>query len=96
MTNSVLMPAYRHSVFSLIVAVVFAYLTLNSTATAHSGHGKNEAPPARLAEAAPRVETQSAQFQLVATARNGTLVIYLDRTDSNAPVVGATVEVMAG
>ncbi len=93
---SMLMSAYPRSVFTLIVAVVFAHWALIPTAGAHSGHGKSEAPPTRMAEAAPRVDTQSAQFQLVASARNGTLVIYLDRTDSNAPVVGATVEVMAG
>ncbi|MDI4665644.1 efflux RND transporter periplasmic adaptor subunit, partial [Xanthobacter autotrophicus] len=42
---------------------------------------------------APRAEAASADFELVAVLRDGTLTIHLDRFADNAPVEGATIEV---
>ena len=59
---------------------------------AHEGHDHgNEAPAAPVA-AAPRGSSSTDALELVAIARNGRLVVFLDRADSNEPVADAVVE----
>ncbi|MBU6466705.1 MAG: hypothetical protein KGQ30_08310, partial [Burkholderiales bacterium] len=66
---------------------------------AHGGEDHGNAPaPAPVASAAPRAQAQSEDFELVAEVQGQgqALVLFLDRFDSNAPVVGAQVEVDGG
>ena len=59
-------------------------------ARAHGDHG--EAPAAQTMSL-PRVEAAGFEVELVAVAEGHTLMIYLDRSDTNAPVNGAAIEV---
>jgi len=60
---------------------------------AHEGHDHEAPPPAAIANLAPRAEAVSERYELVAIARAGELVIYLDGFATNAQVDGATIEV---
>jgi membrane fusion protein, heavy metal efflux system len=78
-----------------LAAVVAAFLSALACATpsfAHEGHDHDVASPA-IAHVAPRAEAQSAAFELVAVPKGDALEIWLDRFDTNAPVVGATISV---
>ena len=75
------------------LALLFA-LTSHS-AWAHAGHD-NDAPSPVSGTAAPRAETHSDLFELVATVRGGAAVITLDRFATNEPVTGAAIEVGEG
>jgi len=63
-----------------------------STGRAHEGHDHGPEPAVKT-NASPRGHAASAQFELVAIAQTGDLVIYLDRFATNEPVTDATVEV---
>ncbi|MET3356229.1 UNVERIFIED_ORG: hypothetical protein ABID33_004156 [Xanthobacter viscosus] len=84
----------RHFVWraGLGSCALLAGLMLVMGAMAHEGHdhGAPAAPPE--ATLAPRAEATSADFELVAVLRGGTLAIHLDRFADNAPVDGATIE----
>ena len=60
---------------------------------AHDGHDHGAPPPAAISNLAPRTEAASEQYELVAIARGGDLVIYLDRFATNESVDGASIEV---
>jgi len=68
-------------------------MALTTGALAHEGHDHGAPPPPQVTTLAPRAEAASADFELVAVLRDGTLTIHLDRFADNAPVEGATVEV---
>ena len=72
-------------------ALVAAAAPLHS-ARAHGDHGA--APPAQTT-ALPRVEAAGFEVELVAVAEDHTLTIYLDRSETNAPVDGVSIEVAA-
>ena len=78
-------------------AALLACLALDLTARAHEGHDAghdHDAPPAFEAGAtAPRGEAASRNFELVAVARGGALVLYLDRFRTNEPVRDAGIAV---
>ncbi|HEV2542891.1 MAG TPA: HlyD family efflux transporter periplasmic adaptor subunit [Methylobacterium sp.] len=59
---------------------------------AHEGHDHGNETPAAPVAAAPRGASSTDALELVAIARNGRLVVFLDRADSNAPVTDAVVE----
>lgn len=61
-------------------------------AMAHEGHDHGASTPPQVTTLAPRAEAASADFELVAVLREGTLAIHLDRFADNAPVDGATIE----
>lgn len=68
-------------------------ITSAGTAFSHTGHAHgDEAPPAAV-QTAPRATAASPLFELVAVANGTGLLIYLDRFETNAPVIGATVDV---
>ena len=75
---------------ALLCAAALA-AALPPSVRAHEGHGA-EAPPATTAPM-PRLESEGSDVELVATAEGHTLTIYLDRSATNAPIDGATVEV---
>lgn len=64
-------------------------------AAAHEGHDHADeaVPSAMVRSESPRIESTGTVFELVAVARGHDLTVYLDRTDTNAPVDGATVEI---
>lgn len=61
-------------------------------AYAHEGHDHGDTPPPTVS-VTPRGEAHSGEFELVATLRNGALLIYLDHYPTNEPITGATMEV---
>ncbi len=60
---------------------------------AHEGDDHDAPALATIANLAPRAEAVSMLYELVAIARAGELVIYLDRFATNETVDGATIEV---
>lgn len=81
----------RKAVFGL--CGLLAGAALSGPASAHEGHDHGAPPPPEVTMLAPRAEVASADFELVAVLRDGTLTIHLDRFADNAPVEGATIEV---
>ncbi|MGQ0664100.1 MAG: hypothetical protein ACT4P2_11050 [Pseudomonadota bacterium] len=76
----------------LIAATALAAALWAAPLFAHQGHAHGqrlEPIPADLA--APRAEARSDDFELVAVAADGKLVIYIDRLAGNRPVAGAEV-----
>lgn len=66
-------------------------------AFAHEGHDHGDAPkPTPVADAAPRFEAASEEFELVGVLHGRALTLYLDRYASNAPVEKAMLEVEVG
>lgn len=66
---------------------------------AHGPNGEHLDGPAATAgaaDASPRMETKSEQFELVATLGRGELSILIDRFETNEPVLDAKVEVESG
>ena len=77
-----------------ICAAAFASFLGVGSLLAHEGHDHGAPPPAAvIANLAPRAEAVSELYELVAIARAGELVIYLDRFATNEQVDGATIEV---
>lgn len=63
-------------------------------AAGHEGHDdKKGAPPAAAGHLAPRAESSTAEFSLLATIEGTRLVVYLDRFATNEPVARATLEI---
>ena len=81
-----------------LCAVALASFSGSGSLLAHDGHDHGEPPPAAVSNTAPRTEAASEHYELVAIARGGDLVIYLDRFATNESVDGAsiTVETPAG
>lgn len=75
-------------------AALLMFFVAVGSAPAHEGHSHNDAlaVPAAAASAAPRSEVASEQFELVAVARDGELIVYLDHATSNEPIETATLE----
>lgn len=80
--------------------LIFTLLSLLFTpvlAFAHGGEDHGGGPkPVSVTNVALRAEAQTEMFELLATASNGQLTIFIDRFASNAPVTGAKVEVESG
>jgi membrane fusion protein, heavy metal efflux system len=73
-------------------AVIFLCF-LSAAAFAHEGEDHGAPPTPVSTTIAPRAESASADFELVAVSRGKMLEIYLDRYQSNEPVQGATIDV---
>ena len=71
-------------------------LAVSAPLRAHEGH--DHGPPQSMVEAVatPRAVAESEVFELVAVLEAQGLILYLDRYDSNEPVVGARIEVESG
>lgn len=79
-----------------IVALLAGLLATPHAAFAHAGHD-DETPAAPTGgTGAPRVEASSDLFELVGVARDGALVLFLDRYATNEPVERAVLEVGVG
>lgn len=81
---------FRPGLARLCAAALMAVMPL-STAGAHGDHG--DAAPDAPASSLPRLESEGAGIELVAVADEHELTIYLDRSDTNAPIDGAKIEV---
>jgi cobalt-zinc-cadmium efflux system membrane fusion protein len=76
------------------VTTAFLFAAALAAPMAHAHEGHDEAKPAAAAPAAPRVVAEGSDWELVAAAKGHVLTIYLDRRTTNAPVEGATIEVL--
>jgi RND family efflux transporter MFP subunit len=83
--------------FSHITAVLRALAVtlalLAGPVYAHEGHDHGAPPPPVSKTIAPRGEAASAAFELVAVPKDGTLILYLDRFETDEPVQGATLTI---
>jgi cobalt-zinc-cadmium efflux system membrane fusion protein len=75
--------------FALIIAS--ALIMLSQQTLAHEGQDHDATPKSVEIPASPRGEASSDVFELVAIARSGEIIIYLDRFATNEPVVDANV-----
>ena len=82
----------RHQAYGWLVAILLIALPIQS-APGHEGHDHGTPQRSMVQAAAPRVEVASEQFELVATARNGELTIYLDTFATGEPVTDAAITV---
>ena len=82
------MTLIRLGFFAVLLGVTFA-----GTAFAHEGHVHGDDAPPPTVQTAPRATAASPLFELVAVASGTGLVVYLDRFETNAPVIGAMVDV---
>jgi membrane fusion protein, heavy metal efflux system len=78
---------------AVLCAAALASVLGGGSLLAHEGHDHGAPAPAIIANLAPRAEAVSELYELVAVARAGELAIYLDRSATNEPVDGATIEV---
>ena len=76
-----------------LCAVALASFSVIGSLLAHEGHEHDAPVPAAISNLAPRAEAASELYELVAIARAGELVVYLDRFETNESVDGATIEV---
>lgn len=74
-----------------------ALLLLPSAVWAHGDEPHGDAPhPAAAAPAQPGFEAATEAFELVGRIDDGALLIWVQRFETNAPVLGATLQVEAG
>ncbi len=83
----------RSSFRAALCAVALASFSASSSLLAHEGHEHDAPVVAVISNLAPRAEAASELYELVAIARAGELVVYLDRFATNESVDGATIEV---
>ena len=72
----------------LLRAVTLAIALLAGSAAAHEGHDHGGQADAFPKAGSPPARIHLGPFELVALLQKGELVIYLDRFESNDPVVG--------
>ena len=81
----------------LILGLMLAVLVSPDAVAAPWAHGPDgehlEAPAASSASAEPGFEARSELFEVVGRLHAEELLLFIDRFDSNEPVLGATVEV---
>ncbi len=68
-------------------------LILTGNSLAHEGHAHGDEIPSPTVQTAPRATAVSPLFELVATVNGNGLMIFLDRFETNSPVIGATIDV---
>ena len=83
---------------ALSALLLFAIPPAAAGPGAHGPNGEHlDAPTtARAASALPRLDAHTEAFELVAELRAGELVIWVDRHESNEPVLGATLDIESG
>ena len=82
---------------TLLLGTALAAAALPALAHGDEDHSEPHAvATAPMAAQGPRAEAQTDVFELVATLEQDRLVLYIDRFDTNEPVVGAQVEVDSG
>lgn len=83
---------------ALTALLVWGNIPALAAPGAHGPNGEHLDSPStmRAASALPRVEAKSETFELVAELRASELTIFVDRYESNEPVLGAQLEVETG
>lgn len=81
-------------VITLFAALSFGLIACSDLGRAHGDDDHSGDAAASAAPVAPRLVAEGAELELVATAKDDTLTIYLDRIATNEPVPGAKIEVM--
>jgi hypothetical protein len=76
--------------------LLFAVVSAMTDAAAGPGHDHGSAPAVTGGKASPRFEARSDLFEVVGVLGNGELSITVDRYASNAPLLGARVELESG
>lgn len=76
--------------------VAVALAALAAPADAHDGHDHGAPAPVVAPAGGPRFAAATGTFELVGALEGRRLVLWLDRTDTNAPVLGASVELDLG
>ena len=79
--------------FVTVLAVAAALFLGSGPLHAHEGHDHAEQPAAVSGPLAARAESSSDAFELVAVAKDRTVLIYLDDFTTNTPVRGAIIDV---
>jgi hypothetical protein len=78
----------------LLRVVLIALPLLTTGAFAHEGHDHGDEPIRTPAAGAPaRLAAAAGAFELVAVVAKGELLLYLDRFETNAPIVDASISV---
>ncbi|MGA9393945.1 MAG: hypothetical protein WCA83_06595 [Azonexus sp.] len=80
----------------LVVLVASALVFVTPVALGHGGEDHGAASPIVVRSISPRATTNSDEFEAVAVLENKKLLLYLDDFASNAPVIGAKVEIEGG
>jgi len=80
-------------IYAVLSAVFFVLFGLSAIVQAHEGHD-DAAQPAAAMPSVPRLVAEGTDLELVATAKDHDLTIYLDRRATNEPVDGASIEVL--
>jgi cobalt-zinc-cadmium efflux system membrane fusion protein len=70
-----------------------AFALSNPVAHAHEGHDHGAPPTPVSTTIAPRVDASSTMFELIAVHRDDKLTVFIDRFETNEPVLDAVVEV---
>ena len=81
----------RRRILACVMGLVSAILL--TPGRAHEGHDHGAPPPPVSNTVAPRGDASSSDFEVVAVARGGRLVVYLDTFRENAPVENARIEI---
>ncbi|MEN3070507.1 hypothetical protein [Uliginosibacterium sediminicola] len=63
---------------------------------AHNGEDHGDAPVAQAQTASPRFEARSELFEVLGLLQAQQLIVYIDRSESNAPVANALIEIESG
>lgn len=82
------MTFFRLGFFAALFGIISACAAL-----AHVGHVHGDEAPPPSVQKAPRATAASPLFELVAVVNGPGLTVYLDRFDTNAPVIGATLDI---
>lgn len=82
------MTFFRLGFYAALFGITSAF-----AAVAHEGHKHGDEPPPPTVQTAPRATAASPLFELVVVVSGTRLTVYLDRFDTNAPVIGATLDV---
>ncbi len=81
----------------LIVLIGALALLTNTSITfaglGHDGGHSHDAPPSATVPAAPRFTAASELFEVVGMLNTKTLVVYVDRFDTNEPITKASIEI---
>lgn len=80
----------------LLVLIASALVFVAPAALGHGGEDHGAPPPSVIQSISPRADAKSDEFEAVAVLENKKLLLYLDHFASNAPVVGAKVEIEGG
>ncbi|MCC7251876.1 HlyD family efflux transporter periplasmic adaptor subunit [Hyphomicrobium sp.] len=79
---------------TLFAGLVFGLTAFSALGHAHGDDDHSRDAAASATPAAPRLVAESSELELVATATERTLTIYLDSITTTAPVDGAKIDVM--